>query len=445
VRYYENRTNLAAMCAYGRRIGVLPTTYGKSIGSGSAARDLIRLHPEYVNGFGDVMDFHPDTEELESWDRDSEKRWQSVGWAMYNMNDPTVVQHGIDQIIGSSRQFGWAGVRFDGHFQARPGRQRVGNREVEFTTDMADRQTAENQKTLKQQMLKIDPRYVFGYNYAEYSFDSKLEAGPREAIELCAGGGQVMDEAINGIEASSNPYTKWADFALLLVREAEQVRRLGGHLAPILNRGQEVFLRYKAIMAFAAGAHPTMSIPYHPQPYNRFATRYAGLLWHRNLRNVWNPNGLVLVPRSVMWEPYVRELETDRSHKQVIVHLVNPPLQESGVETQAACLESERRDKRRQQIQKVAAEKKTPPDFSELDRLPPLELFPAAQTNVPVRLVSQALGRDWQLKRVVLLDPETVTRQEATVDASDPYFWEVRVPKLQLWTVVVFELTRKEK
>ncbi len=444
-RYHENRENLAAMCAYGRRIGVLPTTYGKSIGSGWAARDLILAHPEYVYGFGGVMDFHPDTEELERWNRDSEKGWQSVAWAMYNMNDPAVVQAGIDQIIGSTRAFGWAGVRFDGHFQARPGRHRVGGQDMDFTPEMADRQTAANQKTLKEQIRKIDPRYIFGYNYAEYAFDSKMEAGPREAIELCAGGGQIMDEAINGIESSSNPYNKWSDFALLLVREAEQVRRLGGYLAPILNRGPEPFLRYKAIMAFAAGAHPTMCIPYLPQPYNRFATRYSGLLWDRNLRNVWNPNGLVLAPRSVMWEPYVREREMDRLHKQVIVHLVNPPLQESGVETQAACLEFERRAKLRQQIQTAATEKQTTPDFGELDRLPPLDLFPAPQTNVSVRLVPQALGREWELQRVVLLDPETVTRQVVPVDMSDPYFWEVRVPKLQLWTVVVFELVRKER
>lgn len=444
-RYHENRDNLKHLCEYGRRIGVMPTSYGKSIGSGSAARDLIRAHPEYVHGFGGVMDFGPDTEELEKWDRDSEKRWQSTAWAMYNMNDPAVVQYGIDQIIGSTKQFGWAGVRFDGHFQARTGKQRVGDQLVDFTADMADRQTAANQRLLKEQMLTIDPRYVFGYNYAEYAFAEKMAAGPREALELCAGGGQVMDEAINGMEASSNPYNKWADFGLLLVREAEQVRRLGGHLAPILNRGPEIFRRYKAAMAFAAGAHPTMCVPFVPQPYNRFATRYSGLLWHRELRNVWNPNGLILAPPGVMWEPYVRELAQDATHKQLIVHVLNPPLQASGVETQAACLELDRRTKLRQQLEKAAADKKIKPDFGELDRLPPLKLFPDPQVNVPVRLVPQALGRDWVLKRAVLLDPETATRQALAVDTADPYFWEVRVPKLTLWAVLVFELERKGK
>lgn len=444
-RYHENRDNLRYLCEYGRRIGVMPTTYGKSIGSGSAARDLIRAHPEYVHGFGRTLDFAPDTEELEKWDRDSEKRWQSTAWAMYNMNDPAVVQYGIDQIMGSTKMFGWAGVRFDGHFQARPGKQRVGDQTVQFTADMADRQTAANQKTLKAQMLKIDPRYVFGYNYAEYAFAEKMEAGPREALELCAGGGQVMDEAINGMSDSSNPYNQWKDFSVLLVREAEQVRRLGGHLAPILNRGPEVFLRYKAAMAFAAGAHPTMCVPHVAQPYNRFATRYSGVLWHRDLRNVWNPNGLILAPSGVMWEPYVRELVLDATHKQLIVHLINPPLQESGVETQAVCLELDRRAKLRQQLEKSAADKKAKPDFTELDKLPPVKLFPDPQADVPVRLVPQALGREWALQRVLLLDPETVTRQPLTPDASDPYFWEVQVPKLGLWSVVVFELERKGK
>lgn len=58
-RYHERLDRLKHMCEHGRRIGVLPTTYGKSIGSGSGARDVIRERPELVHGFGGVMDFSP--------------------------------------------------------------------------------------------------------------------------------------------------------------------------------------------------------------------------------------------------------------------------------------------------------------------------------------------------------------------------------------------------
>ena len=65
-----------------------------------------------------VMEFGADTEELARWQTLDEpgKGWQSCNWAFYNMNDPDVVRYGIDELIGSMKQFGWAAVRFDGHF-----------------------------------------------------------------------------------------------------------------------------------------------------------------------------------------------------------------------------------------------------------------------------------------------------------------------------------------
>ena len=67
---------------------------------------------------------------------------------------------------------------------------------------------------------------------------------------------------------------------------------------------------YQTLMIYAAGAHPGMAAAYRiDHPYNAFATRYSSILWHKGIRNVWNPNGLVIVPSSVWWENYVRTLE----------------------------------------------------------------------------------------------------------------------------------------
>ena len=445
-RYHEHMGRFRHLCEYGLEIGVMPTTYGKSIGSGSGARDLIRRRPELVYGFGGVLDFHPDTEELAKWDivaEDPRKEWQSIGWAHYNMNDPAVVQHGIDQIIASTRQFGWSAVRFDGHFRARQGKQRVGDSDADFTADAADRQTAVNQRALKDQALAEFPRYAFGYNFAECGFDKRLETQPREAIELCAGTGLVMDEYARSNNDGAHPYRNWAAFASMLVRETEQTRRLGGVLLPLVQGG--LLGRYQTLLIYAAGAHPGMAATHTiDHPYNAFATRYSSVLWHKDIRNVWNPNGMVIVPGSVWWEEYVRVHDLDDGRRRLIVHLINPPPHETAVETVAKIDEVRKRDARRRQIASEAGAHKVEPDFSEVDDLAPIALTPPAQTDIPVRVVPQAFDRPWRAARALLLDPEAVTQSELEIDQSDPYFWEVRVPKLEFWAVVVVEMEVKQ-
>lgn len=438
-RYHENLDRLKHMCEYGRKIGVLPTTYGKSIGSGSAARDFIRANPEMIWGFGGVMDFSPDTEELAKWDVVPEKPWQSTAWANYNMNDPAVVQHGIDQIIASSKQFGWAGVRFDGHFQARTGKVRVGDKIVDFSPDDADRQTAANQKALKDQTLKVFPDYVFGYNFANCTLDQRFQSNLREAIELCQGGGHIMDEYAKANAGGNHPYRKWADFSLMMVRQTEQVRRLGGELFPMLAGGQVGW--YQTIFTLTAGAHPNNQ--HIPQSLGRFATRNGELLWGSNLRNVWNPLGMVIIRPGVMWENFVREERLDDRHKRLIIHLVNPPLQESATETALLEKESNSRQQKRFKITDEAKKKNVTADYSELDRLPPIQLEPKPQNNIAVRIVPAAMEGRWDASRALLLSADDGSRTELMLDKSDPYFWQVTVSELKYWSMIVIELEAK--
>jgi hypothetical protein len=443
-RYHERLDRLQHMCAYGRKIGVLPTTYGKSIGSGSGARDAIRARPELVYGFGGVMEYAPDTEELAKWDQDTKPYWQSIGWAMYNMNDPIVVRHGIDEIAASTRLFGWAGVRFDGHFRARAGKLRVGDGEHTFTAAQADAQTAANHRALKEAMRGVDSRFVYGYNFAECDFTGRLIDNPRESLELCAGGGHLMDEYAKQNAGASHPYRKWADFAHAIVKSTEQVRRLGGHYFPMVHPNGPVG-RYQTLLTYAAGAHPNGTPWGIDHPYNAFATRHAELLWGADVRNVWNPCGIVIASPGVWWEDYLREQRLDATHTRLILHLINPPAHATATESQAAMDELLRRDKRRRELQTAADKAKAKPDFSELDALPPVVLFPAPQRDVPVKLVAQALpDGPWQLQQARLLDPETSALTPLPLDTADPYFAQVTVPELKFWAIIVFDLTRKE-
>jgi len=436
-RYHENLERLIHMCAHGLKVGVLPTTYGKSIGSGPAARDFIRAHPEMVFGYGGAMIFFPDTEDLARWDKDEKPYWQAVAWAQYNMNDPAVVQHGIDEIIRSTKQFGWAAVRFDGHFQARTGKQRVGDEVVEFSRDDADGQTAANQRALKEQARAVFPRYAFGYNFANCMLDQLFQTNLREAIELCRDGGHIMDEYAKQNTGGAHPFRRWADFSLLLVREAEQVRRLGGELFPMTG-GDSLVGRYQGIFALVASAHPNCGNPV--VAHSRFATRHGELLWARNLHNIWNPLGLVVAPQGVMWENFVREQRIDATHRRLMIHLVNPPAQETAVET--ARIEKEVADRARQRaaIKAAADAAKTAPDYAAVDSLPPLQVAPLPQHDIPVRIVPEALEGRWKATRAVLLSPDAGTVGELPLDTADPYFWQVIVPELEYWSLVVIEL-----
>jgi hypothetical protein len=441
-RYHESLERLKHMCGYGRQVGVLPTTYGKSVGSGTAARDFIRANPEMIYGYGGVMSYAPDTEELARWDKDEKPYWQSVAWANYNMNDPAVVQHGITEIEKSTRQFGWAGVRFDGHFRARTGKQRVGDTIVDFTPEMADAQTAANQRALKDQLLKADPRYVFGYNFAECDFRGRLLDFPRESVELCEGGGHVMDEYAKQNVGGAHPFRKWADYAHMLVTSAEQVRRLGGHYFPMVQSTGPVG-RYQTLFTFAAGGHPNGMPGDHP--YNAFATRYAEFLWGKNVRNVWNPCGLVIVGPGVLWEDYVRIQQQDVNRTRLVIHLINPPAQETATDTQAAFNELGRRDRRHWEIKAAADKAKATPDYSELEKLPPVKLYPDPKSDVAVKLVPRALDDGpWTATRALLLDPETGKQASLAIDRSDAYFIQFRVPEVKFWSVVVIELARRE-
>jgi hypothetical protein len=227
-----------------------------------------------------------------------------------------------------------------------------------------------------------------------------------------------------------------------MVKFTEEARRLGGHYFPMVNSNGPLG-HYQTILTFAAGAHPN-SVPWSiDHPYNAFATRYAGLLWDPAVKNVWNPCGLVIIGPGVLWEDYVREQAVDATHKRLIIHLINPPAQETATETKAALDEVNRREKQRDII-KVAADKaKTPPDYHELDELPPVQLYPEAKKDIAIKIVPRAFDDGpWKITRALLLDPETTTASPLAVDATDRYFNQVRVPELKCWVVIVVELEK---
>jgi hypothetical protein len=441
-RYHERKEFLEYMAAYGHKIGVLPTTYGKNIGSGTAARDIIRKNPEMIYGYGDKMQYRPDTEELSKWQKASIPYWQGTGWAFYNMNDPQTVAKGIDEIINSTEMFGWAGVRFDGHFVAKTGKHLSNGKIINFTPEMADKQTGANMRILKKRVREVFPKYIFGYNYAECAFAKKLNEHSRESIELCKDGGHIMDEYAKSNDRGSHPFRKWSDYAAMLIEEAIIIRRLGGELFP-MTKSRGIIGYYQAVFILAAGAHPNGTPWNLEHSLNEFATRYAGILWDKKLEYVWHPDGLVLIPDSVMWRDYVRILPMGINKQRLVIHLINPPIQKTATESARQEEEINRRKGLRKQITQDATAKKQEPDFSKLDALPPIKLYPDPQKNINVKIIPQAMNFRWEIKRVVLLETDIVSHKELSVDKSDPYYAQITIPELKTWSVLVVDLVKE--
>jgi len=42
-----------------------------------------------------------------------------------------------------------------------------------------------------------------------------------------------------------------------------------------------------------------------------------------------------------------------------------------------------------------------------------------------------------------LLSADDGSRTEIPIDKSDPYFWQVMVPELKYWSIIVIELEKK--
>ena len=104
--------------------------------------------------------------------------------------------------------------------------------------------------------------------------------------------------------------------------------------------------------------------------------------------------------------------------------------------------EQDRREKRRAEIRANAAKDGTTADYSELDSLAPIEIFPAPKKDIPVRIIRQAVGKEWSVSGVHLLNPESGVRQPLPVDDSDPYFWQVNIPEIPIWVVLVIDLKK---
>jgi hypothetical protein len=172
--------------------------------------------------------------------------WCSV-WYPCTLDE--VLNVGVNELIGSAKMFGLAGVRFDGDLFASRYRTLDGS----FVGDEDFDYEAGNVRLvrrMKDTTLAACPGYLFGYNASTMiTWSVGDDNVPASFREKCALGGLIANEAL-----AFPGDVPWLQYAQTVRREAEIVRHYGGHHATYaFNRNGD--RPYNFIVNFALRSH----------------------------------------------------------------------------------------------------------------------------------------------------------------------------------------------
>jgi hypothetical protein len=261
--------------------------------------------------------------------------------ASVNLAKPEAVQFHAGQVLAGMKYFGWDGLRWDGHPQVGgpgdpislgvPQTYDVEGKPIVPDHAARDRLSQQNVRMLKQMIWKDLPDAVFGYNWGlEYAKHGRVR--PLDYAECCRDGGMILWESINNFHDASSPWHRWKDAAEAIADEVEYPKKHGG----LLNIGWfpwwlagEVYGKHLLSITFAARARisgaPGLASN---APYFRFAARYSELLYDQQVGRAPDWQNRIRVESSgIWWEKYVYQRESGQD-RQLIVHLVNPPVTE---------------------------------------------------------------------------------------------------------------------
>jgi hypothetical protein len=395
--YYVRRDSVKSLIQQAHSYGMKAITYGKSTGGGPDGWEIARRHPDwFVTDNLDRPGGVYNAFDLDNWNnrelRLSGKFKPISDWQFINpdFRQLAPLDWGLEQIALSAKEFGWDGVRFDGHF-----------------TTPNDELSTYNMRHLKERLWKEYPHFLFGFNYA---YSPELYDGiNHEMREGMAGGGMWMQEAINHWSyTNSKRYTDWNFYATNELKVAKQIQAIGGTYHCIYALSGDAVGMYKLIYGLIAGGHPVYST--HNQVpgcanWGRFMTRWSRFLWGQNLKPLTDVEERIEVqsPKPVMWRPLAQELVTSARRKFWVVHLVNPPATNEIAKTDATQL-------------------------------------PEPQQNIIVTLSPNGGER---IVRASLVQPEKTPYDSALSLGTTRDGYRVTIPQLTHWAMLVVELEGK--
>lgn len=260
-----------------------------------------------------------------------------IGYFCPNYTLPEVVDFCADQVIASSRMFGWDGLRWDcGHLNPgpiwgtfQPFVDFNGQPQAKTVEEM-ENITVANLQRLKARIRAQIPNFAIGTNFGSWM---ETHQYPKMVAELTRDGGWLLDEVCYGYNAPQSPYHFWEAYYAIMADEGEHVTRLGGHYNPFaFNRNGGKYPIdgiYETIIRIAGKGHPQSGFYNSRTPFGNFAqfcVRFGRFVFDPTMRRVEKPEEIVNVasPRPLWWKKTVNRLkEGDQDY--LVVHLINPP------------------------------------------------------------------------------------------------------------------------
>lgn len=259
-----------------------------------------------------------------------------VGFFTPNFTLPEVVDYVADQIIASTKMFGWDGLRWDcGNVVTglvwgtyKPWLDFYG-RPLNKTPEEMIEQTVENLKRLKARVRKEFPNFVFGTNFGSWEEVTKY---PKLTEELCRDGGWMLNEISQWYNSPTSPYHYWDKYYEVHSNTGELVTSLEGHYNPFACNVWKYSADrlYGTIFILVTKGKPHVIFYNSRMPagsYQQFGIRFGRFLFDTNLRRIDNPNEIISIESSskLWWEKSVQRLTQDKK-EYLIVHLINPPI-----------------------------------------------------------------------------------------------------------------------
>ena len=415
-KYRMSRDGIRAYTTAAHRLGLTVMMYNNATPSGSVGTAWGRKHPEWLsyNYMGAMRgDLRvQDIESRKAWHRTMAPEAEISAFEPFYLNfgDRKLVEFGCDQMLAACRDFGYDGVRFDGHWI-------LGDVAGGLGYDMAGHRPnrGESPDVVSARILRQVREYTrhrksdfaIGFNYGDH-YERGGARNPAAYRMACADGGMILWEGAT----FNHAYSNWRIGAAKLRENALRVHQNGGihygqnHMSSTDSYPCNDFsLRYYYITNFAATSHIYSGVyPGHPKYrpiqglYYRFALRYGDLLYAENLRPVQDPGNHLTVradggkTADLWWTPYTYKRQLNGKY-QLITHLVNMPADD------------------------VTKQNSTP------------DKQPAPLANVAVQFAKRP-------DRVFLLDPEEEPwlRPLGSVPS-------LQIPELKSWKIVVQEFT----
>lgn len=303
--YCMKRSSLVTLHQTLHRYGISAITYGKTCAGGEPGVIYAFRHPEQMNIFGPAG-FSHEAISVDVMDRMAEGRYPHFGrddtaWQYWiscwtQIGNLDAVNYGTDEIVRSAKEFGWDGVRYDGHFTV--WNDPLGTaRMVKYAGDRIQQQA---------------PGFGLGYNcISDAQTDPEVAMTDPELAAISHNGGLAMSEV----------YRNYRGNVMLNIRHLQSVgdavRMNGGYFLCI----SDLTTPWNTALMFAGGARPMGGT----KSFNKFATRFSGMILDPAMRRLQLPDR-VLTPAGdpgFLWDPFIYERKLSATRSQLILHLVN--------------------------------------------------------------------------------------------------------------------------